>query len=736
MKKLNKRTLYTWLCVLIGVVMLLCTYPSMSDSAENDYKTYVINSEGTSASEIKVDERSLLDGVFTQVYPMYFDVIKLNDPQASVTQQFFPELKDVPVELKQQVIAQLEEVKREYKVDFPDMDYKVVNNDSTKEITKGTIDAAMTKEDLDKKYAWYFSFHFDNEGILHVDQTNSEVSITTLDDYYNQGIIRAFSNITRLRPYTIEEENNKAYVEYNIDSENRVEISSISKCKNTTFIFGITEKSLLPLQENLNTNTEWILFSQYNHEMFTNIMSISFVLFAALLIIFHTTKDEKLVGLSFVKKIPLEIYVIIVGFAASFIANAGYMVKATVEGKHFFLFNGEVGSFLGRMVQLGFENMVLLTAVFAFIAYTIAYFYDLFFNHEWKERSLIIKYWNKIITFITSIDMSDKDNKRLFILIGINFLILSFISFTFIAGPFFLIIYSVILFVMVKKYLSKSRIDYQNLLDVTKQLASGDLDRKIDIDLGMYNPFKDELQGIQNNIRQAVEDEVHSQRMKTELVTNVSHDLKTPLTSIITYIDLLKKEDLDEKDRTKYIDVLDKSSLRLKTLIEDLFEISKANSGNVTLDKMNIDIISLMKQVEIECESSLKKQKLTIKNNFSDEKILVSLDSQKMYRIFENLLSNVCKYALKGTRVYIDIEDFGNMVDVSIRNISAKELNFDPEEITERFTRGDKSRNTDGSGLGLAIAKSFTELHAGTLKVKIDGDLFKVVMRFPKEKEQ
>ena len=217
--------------------------------------------------------------------------------------------------------------------------------------------------------------------------------------------------------------------------------------------------------------------------------------------------------------------------------------------------------------------------------------------------------------------------------------------------------------------------------------------------------------------------------MKTELITNVSHDLKTPLTAIITYVNLLKEEK-DEERRKDYVDVLERKSLRLKALIEDLFEISKASSQNVTLDLMSVDIINLFKQVKLELDDKIKEADLDFRMTLPEEKIILTLDSQKTYRIFENLLVNITKYALPHTRVYIEMMTEGQDVVIRMKNISAAELNFNPEEITERFVRGDVSRNTEGSGLGLAIAKSFVELQRGTLKIETEADLYKVEIRF------
>ena len=219
--------------------------------------------------------------------------------------------------------------------------------------------------------------------------------------------------------------------------------------------------------------------------------------------------------------------------------------------------------------------------------------------------------------------------------------------------------------------------------------------------------------------------------MKTDLVTNVSHDLKTPLTAIITYVDLLKNEE-DEEKRREYIGILERKSQRLKVLIEDLFEISKATSKSVTLHFMDLDIIGLLKQVELEYDRDIKAADLHIRWSLPGEKVILKLDSQKAYRVFENLLVNITKYALPHTRVYINVEETEQEAVIRMKNVSAAELDFDTEEITDRFVRGDASRNTEGSGLGLAIARSFTELMHGTLQISTEADLFRVEIRFPK----
>ena len=218
--------------------------------------------------------------------------------------------------------------------------------------------------------------------------------------------------------------------------------------------------------------------------------------------------------------------------------------------------------------------------------------------------------------------------------------------------------------------------------------------------------------------------------MKTELITNVSHDLKTPLTAIITYVDLLKKEDLTEEERREYVNTLDRKSQRLKVLIEDLFEVSKATTDNIAMNFADVDLVNLIKQVNLENEDKIGESTLDVRWNLPDEKCILSLDPQRTYRIIDNLLQNCLKYSMPHSRVYVDLKDQDGEVTVTFKNMSAVEMNFSPDEITERFVRGDLSRNTEGSGLGLAIAQSFTELQKGEFKVETDGDLFKVTLKW------
>lgn len=244
--------------------------------------------------------------------------------------------------------------------------------------------------------------------------------------------------------------------------------------------------------------------------------------------------------------------------------------------------------------------------------------------------------------------------------------------------------------------------------------------------------FAQDVQDVQNGMRTAVQEAIKGERMKTELITNVSHDLKTPLTSIVTYVDLLKKRPIDDGEAQEYIGVLDEKSARLKHLIEDLVEASKTTTGNVELHPVNLNLNELAVQSAGENEDALTSQGLEIRLNHQPENpIIVYADNQKTWRIIENLISNVRKYALEGTRVYISVEQDGAFGVFSIKNITREALDVTPEELTQRFVRGDTSRSTEGSGLGLSIAANLCSLQGGKLDISIDGDLFKVTVYLP-----
>lgn len=238
------------------------------------------------------------------------------------------------------------------------------------------------------------------------------------------------------------------------------------------------------------------------------------------------------------------------------------------------------------------------------------------------------------------------------------------------------------------------------------------------------------INDISNGFENAIEEGIKSERLKTELITNVSHDIKTPLTSIINYVDLLKKEEIENEKVKEYIEVLENKSQRLKKLTEDLIEASKASSGNVKLKIETINIGELIKQSIGEFEDKFKAKSLELINNIPSEAIYINADNRYMYRIIENIFSNVAKYSMDNSRVYIDVMQKEKKVYITVKNISKDILNISEEELMQRFVRGDKSRTTEGSGLGISISKSLAEIQKGTMSIKVDGDLFKVELIF------
>lgn len=283
-------------------------------------------------------------------------------------------------------------------------------------------------------------------------------------------------------------------------------------------------------------------------------------------------------------------------------------------------------------------------------------------------------------------------------------------------------------------YFLFSRIAYLNrTMARTARLTSGVTNEPFEIrGRSRLAKHAKELNVIRDRLVMSQSSQVKSERLKSELITNVSHDLRTPLTSIITYTDLLKNPDLTDEQRAQYVDVLERKSARLKTLIEDLFDVSKMASGNIELQKAKVDIASLLQQAIAEQQESLEKQNLDVRVSIGAQPIHALVDGQKMWRVMDNLLINVSKYAMPGTRVYVSLQDAGNEAVLTFKNVSQYELGDDTAELTERFKRGDQSRHTDGSGLGLAIAQSIVGLHGGQFDVSLDGDLFKVTVRLPK----
>lgn len=280
-------------------------------------------------------------------------------------------------------------------------------------------------------------------------------------------------------------------------------------------------------------------------------------------------------------------------------------------------------------------------------------------------------------------------------------------------------------------FLKKAR-GREMILEGLKRITDGELQYKIPLNrlTGEQRKIAEYINRIGDGLDAAVEESLKNERMKTELITNVSHDIKTPLTSIISYVDLLKRENPQDPKIQGYLNILEEKSQRLKTLTEDVVEASKASTGNISLEMTDLNFVELVHQVIGEFEERFQEKNLSMMVHFDQEEAIICADGRRMWRVLENVFGNAAKYAMENTRVYAEIRVANKKVSFSLKNISAQPLNISADELTERFIRGDVSRNTEGSGLGLSIAKSLTELQGGQFKLYLDGDLFKVTIVF------
>ena len=353
------------------------------------------------------------------------------------------------------------------------------------------------------------------------------------------------------------------------------------------------------------------------------------------------------------------------------------------------------------------------------------------------KNSLIYRIFTGAISAFSNIDEENiniKNAKIKFTLVYFGICFVLFLLFLFLASIFYstlegiifpMILFGIFIYIIILKNINEvARISRES-----SEIVKGNYKKNIEKKGGLYDGIVDNFNNIGENLDLAIEDAVKSERLKTELITNVSHDLKTPLTSIINYSDLLSKDDNTDDEVKEYSKIINEKSNKLKVLIEDLFEVSKATSNNIELDSQELDFNSLVQQSIGEWEDKIGENNIEIISNLPEDKVMLSIDGQKFSRVLDNLFSNISKYALENSRVYVDLlEEDG--VKLTIKNISKYPLNISAEELMERFTRGEKSRTTSGSGLGLSIASSFVRAHGASFDIEIDGDLFKVRIEF------
>lgn len=437
----------------------------------------------------------------------------------------------------------------------------------------------------------------------------------------------------------------------------------------------------------------------------------------------HTSNGK--IKCNFLDKVPFDILTAIVVFlgvlsvifiSESFYEDFAFAVAVTslIGSVDYFIALGYTMSFATRIKTRTLIRNNLLYHIFKFLGKRLKKFYS-WLKYLYSNASLLKKTWVialGVLIFST------------FFIVGVGDVI------SYWARDEFVIIMLIITAIVIA-LLFYFAVILQKIKLGGERIAKGDLQYKIDTKYMYYDfkEFAESLNNINDGLQEAINEKMKSEHFKTELITNVSHDIKTPLTSIINYVDLIKKETIENEKLIEYIDVLDRQSARLKKLVEDLVEASKASSGNLTVNLAPCNITVLLNQALGEFSEKLEKANLTPIVKTDDDGIAVLADGRHLWRVFDNLLSNVCKYGLEGTRVYIDVKTEKNGVLVTFRNISKYQLNVSSEELLERFVRGDKSRHTEGHGLGLSIAKSLMEIQGGSLDISVDGDLFKVTVK-------
>lgn len=398
--------------------------------------------------------------------------------------------------------------------------------------------------------------------------------------------------------------------------------------------------------------------------------------------------------------------------------------------------------------SLGYSHVVVTVIVICLICgtYTMAWFLIGYLSLVrrikagtlWKNSLIrtvlkwIGKCSGKLADFARAFSRNTAEKIKV-LLVGGAFLFLQFLIIGCVfsgAGVFLLALMAVDVAVMI--FAIRKADGQDRIMDGLKKISDGELQYKIKTDTltGKQKVMAEYINNIGGGLDAAVENSLKKERMQTELITNVSHDLKTPLTSIINYVDLMKRENPTDPKIQEYLRILDEKSQRLKVLTEDVVEASKASTGNIKLEMNDIDFVEMVQQVIGEFEEKFQEKNLTMMVHFTDEPSIIYADGQRMWRVLENVFGNVVKYAMEGTRVYAEISNRNKKVTFSLKNISAQPLNISADELTERFIRGDVARNTEGSGLGLSIAKSLTELQGGEFKLYLDGDLFKVMITF------
>ena len=596
-----------------------------------------------------------------------------------------------------------------------DFIYKAVNTNTNQMISQHS--EKITTNDDQGKYSFYTEASYDQNGLV---SCNGDLSSDKLSYFNIANLLSSFAHY---------DGENTIYIDNWMFDTNAIKIN-VPKNLQITYIIPETPASHGYASQYVNS------WENYNYFSAIALLSCSAIL--VLFILFYPIKIvEDVNPFLSVKRWKAEINLAVLTLMITF----GVMGCMIVTG---YTLNNSLLELLKRydimyvdyiVIVINFVIWILTLLVISLGIFQLKYIFARGFWRYLKEDTLIgsgVRSIKNKLNQIADIDLSKSLNQTIMKYILINTAIIMIMITFWGFGYFLAIIYAFLVFFWVKDKVLKVQNDYDKLLTATKELSKGNFDVEIDGDLGIFNALNDEFKNIRIGFETAVKEETKSQNMKNELVSNVSHDLKTPLTCIKNYIVLLQDDNLPIETRHEYLDNLNQYSNRLTNLIEDLFEVSKVNSGNIKLNLMELNIVALIEQAHAECSEILDAHQLTVITNYPHNDIILKLDGDKTYRIFENLFTNISKYALFNSRVYVDLTEETEDITIIFKNISQEQMNFSPQEITERFVRGDKSRHESGSGLGLAIAKSFVEAQGGTFNIAIDGDLFKAIITFKK----
>ena len=698
MEKKKKRVFVLGLVALLSVISIGMILLCRNIQSEN---------QGTQTVDVSAVSREMLLFMLdqTRVVNKDYSVLSLGE--------------DVPYSIRSELEYVMEEELLTARADFinsPNFAYRITNT-ATGEKTEGGDTSLFVKD-----HQMYSTFTYDADG-----------NVTSTGDYVS-------TDFTYMSAYQL--------------LKNSISIST-SNARETYEIYGKSiPKSQIQLRvpqnlkadfaipQNLTENNDIIWYNTGNlvhGEMSGRFLAVTccmMVFFIGLYILFYPVSVEQEVNpFAFMRKIKAEIKWAFLGT----VLCLAYIGMAFLD---VYTMTGELQTALQMLgipyaelvpVVLQFIGMMLTGLFTAMGIFEIKYMLTSGFCRYWKEDSLIGSICGNVkrrFEKLSEVDLSDKTDTVLLKYVLIQMVIVGVIACFWSFGIVLSVLYSVLLFFYIRKKLKKVQKDYQVLLEEAHQLADGRFDEEITQDVGIFNALGDELKNVRIGFEKAVSEEIKSQNMKTELISNVSHDLKTPLTGIKNYAELLGQDNVSGQDKQVYLENLQHYIDRLNNLIEDLFEVSKVNSGNIELNPVELNVVALIQQAQAETEDLLKQKNLTVILDAPENGIVQALDGDKTYRIFENLFTNIAKYTLPGTRVYVSATAQPEYTEIVFKNISEAQMNFTPEEIVERFVRGDKSRHESGSGIGLAIVKSFTEVQNGTFSIEIDGDLFKAVVRF------